>query len=43
MISFLKNLKQILRKEQAEIMILMTDNISSSKKFIIHGQDLSQI
>ncbi|CAF3522158.1 unnamed protein product [Rotaria socialis] len=39
----LKDLKQILRKEQAEMMILITGNIPSTKKVIIHGPDLSQI
>ncbi|CAF3810181.1 unnamed protein product, partial [Didymodactylos carnosus] len=39
----LKDLKQILRKEQAEQMILITGNIPSTKKVIIHGPDLSQI
>jgi len=39
----LKDFKQILRKEQAEMMILITGNIPSTKKVIIHGPDLSQI
>ncbi|CAF3737280.1 unnamed protein product, partial [Adineta steineri] len=39
----LKDLKQILRKEQAEMMILITGSIPSTKKVIIHGPDLSQI
>ncbi|CAF0857757.1 unnamed protein product [Adineta steineri] len=39
----LKDLKQILRKEQAEMMILITGNIPSTKKIIIHGPDASQI
>ena len=39
----LKDFKQILRKEQAEMMILITGNIPSTKKLIIHGPDLSQI
>ncbi|UJR20708.1 hypothetical protein I4U23_023829 [Adineta vaga] len=39
----LKDLKQILRKEQAEMMILITGNIPSTKKVVIHGPDSSQI
>jgi hypothetical protein len=39
----LKDLKQILRKEQAEMMILITGNIPSTKKVIIHSSDPSQI
>ncbi len=39
----LKDFKQVLRKEQAEMMILITGNIPSTKKVIIHGPDLSQI
>jgi len=39
----LKDLKQILRKEQAEMMILITGNIPSTKKVVIHGPDASQI
>jgi hypothetical protein len=39
----LKDFKQILRKEQAEMMILITGNIPSTKKIIIHGPDQSQI
>ncbi|CAF3964235.1 unnamed protein product, partial [Rotaria sp. Silwood2] len=39
----LKDLKQILRKEQAEMLILVTGNIPSTKKVIIHGPDVSQI
>ena len=39
----LKDFKQILRKEQAEMMILITGHIPSTKKLIIHGPDLSQI
>ncbi|CAF1372114.1 unnamed protein product [Adineta ricciae] len=39
----LKDLKQILRKEQAEMMILVTGNIPSTKKVVIHGPDASQI
>lgn len=39
----LKDFKQILRKEQAEMMILITGNVPSTKKLVIHGPDLSQI
>lgn len=39
----LKDFKQILRKEQAEMLILITGNIPSTKKVVIHGPDLSQI
>ena len=39
----LKDFKQVLRKEQAEMMILITGNMPSTKKVIIHGPDLSQI
>lgn len=39
----LKDLKQILRTEQAEMMILVTGNIPSAKRIIVHGPDLSQI
>ena len=39
----LKDFKQSLRKEQAEMMILITGNIPSTKKVIIHGPDVSQI
>ncbi|CAF3405487.1 unnamed protein product [Rotaria sp. Silwood1] len=39
----LKDLKQILRKEQAEMLILVTGNVPSTKKVIIHGPDASQI
>lgn len=39
----LKDFKQILRKEQAEMLILITGNVPSTKKIIIHGPDLSQI
>ncbi|CAF4414152.1 unnamed protein product [Rotaria socialis] len=39
----LKDLKQILRKEQAEMLILVTGNMPSTKKVIIHGPDMSQI
>ncbi|CAF0814942.1 unnamed protein product [Rotaria sordida] len=39
----LKDLKQILRKEQAEMLILVSGNIPSTKKVIIHGPDVSQI
>ncbi|CAF3808214.1 unnamed protein product [Rotaria magnacalcarata] len=39
----LKDLKKILRKEQAEMLILVTGNMPSTKKVIIHGPDVSQI
>lgn len=39
----LKDLKQILRTEQAEMMILVTGNLPSAKRVIIHGPDASQI
>jgi hypothetical protein len=39
----LKDFKQSLRKEQADMMILITGNIPSTKKVIIHGPDASQI
>ena len=39
----LKDLKQVLRKEHAEMMVLITGNIPSTKKVIIHGPDASQI
>lgn len=39
----LKDLKQVLRKEQAEMLILVTGNIPSTKIVIIHGPDPSQI
>ena len=39
----LKDLKQILRTEQAEMMILITGNIPSAKRVVVHGPDASQI
>ena len=39
----LKDLKQMLRTEQAEMMILVTGNVPSAKRVIIHGPDVSQI
>ena len=37
----LKDLKQILRTEQAEMMVLVTGNMPSAKRVIIHGLDPS--
>jgi protein unc-80 len=39
----LKDLKQILRKEQVEMVILITGNVPSAKRVIVHGPDASQI
>ncbi|XP_067144484.1 protein unc-80 homolog isoform X1 [Centruroides vittatus] len=36
---FLKDLKQILRKEQCDSPLLITANIPSAKKIIVHGPD----
>ncbi len=38
-----KDLKQVLKKEQCEPSILITANVPSAKKLIVHGPDLSQI
>jgi hypothetical protein len=38
-----KDLKQILKKEQCEPSLLVTANVPSAKKLIVHGPDLSQI
>ena len=38
-----KDLKQVLKKEQCEPSLLLTANVPSAKKLIVHGPDLSQI
>ncbi|RNA13665.1 hypothetical protein BpHYR1_016285 [Brachionus plicatilis] len=38
-----KDLKQTLRKEQCDPSLLVTANVPSAKKLIVHGPDLSQI
>lgn len=40
---FLKDLKQILRKEQCDHNLLITANVPSAKKIIVHGSDSSGI
>lgn len=40
---FLKDLKQVLRKEQCDATILITANVPSAKKIIVHGPDASSI
>ncbi|XP_023210931.1 protein unc-80 homolog [Centruroides sculpturatus] len=40
---FLKDLKQILRKEQCDSTLLITANIPSAKKIIVHGPDAGGI
>ena len=40
---FLKDLKQILRKEQCDATILITANVPSAKKIVVHGPDASLI
>ena len=40
---FVKDLKQILRKEQTDNTILITANVPSAKKIIVHGPDASSI
>ncbi|KAG9510770.1 Protein unc-80-like protein, partial [Fragariocoptes setiger] len=40
---FLKDLKQILRKEQCDHNLLITANVPAAKKIIIHGSDSSGI
>ncbi|XP_055936881.1 protein unc-80 homolog isoform X2 [Argiope bruennichi] len=40
---FLKDLKQVLRKEQCDATLLITANVPSAKKIIIHGPDASGI
>ena len=40
---FLKDLKQILRKEQCDASLLITANVPSAKKIIVHGPDASAI
>lgn len=40
---FLKDIKQILRKEQCDHNLLITANVPSAKKIIIHGSDSSGI
>jgi len=40
---FLKDLKQILRKEQCDHNLLITANVASAKKIIVHGSDSSGI
>ena len=40
---FLKDLKQILRKEQCDSTILITANVPSAKKIIVHGPDPGSI
>lgn len=34
-----KDLKQILRKEQCDASVLLTANVPSAKKIIVHGPD----
>lgn len=34
-----KDLKQILRKEQCDASILLTANVPSAKKIVVHGPD----
>ncbi|GIY67759.1 hypothetical protein CDAR_36052 [Caerostris darwini] len=40
---YLKDLKQVLRKEQCDATLLVTANVPSAKKIIIHGPDASGI
>ena len=40
---FLKDLKQILRKEQCDATLLITANVPSAKKIIVHGPDVGGI
>ncbi|KAI1307248.1 Protein unc-80 -like protein [Halotydeus destructor] len=40
---FLKDLKQILKKEQCDATMLITANVPSAKKIIVHGPDVSGI
>ena len=40
---FLKDLKQVLRKEQCDASLLITANVPSAKKIIVHGPDASVI
>lgn len=40
---FLKDLKQVLRKEQCDATLLITANVPSAKKIIVHGPDASAI
>ena len=40
---FLKDLKQVLRKEQCDSSLLITANVPSAKKIIVHGPDPSVI
>jgi hypothetical protein len=40
---FLKDLKQILRKEQCDTNVLITANVPSAKKIIVHGPDVGAI
>ncbi|XP_054724860.1 protein unc-80 homolog [Uloborus diversus] len=40
---FLKDLKQVLRKEQCDATLLITANVPSAKKIIIHGPDAGGI
>lgn len=40
---FLKDLKQILRKEQCDSTILITANVPAAKKIIVHGPDAALI
>ncbi|KPM02332.1 hypothetical protein QR98_0007430 [Sarcoptes scabiei] len=40
---FLKDLKQILRKEQCDATMLITANVPSAKKIIVHGPDPGSI
>ncbi|XP_022249198.1 protein unc-80 homolog isoform X2 [Limulus polyphemus] len=40
---FFKDLKQILRKEQCDASLLITANVPSAKKIIIHGPDVGGI
>jgi len=40
---FLKDLKQVLRKEQCDATLLITANVPSAKKIIVHGPDVGAI
>lgn len=40
---FFKDLKQTLKREQCDAMIMLTANVPSAKKIIVHGPDLTSI
>ncbi|KAM7300742.1 protein unc-80 homolog [Ixodes scapularis] len=40
---YLKDLKQVLRKEQCDATLLITANVPSAKKIIVHGPDVGGI